>query len=320
VATLREVVPYAVIGALAFLAGILIERFALGGLSAPIFALTAIVAALIPIGGTIAQVYLDQKRADQATARQERKDHATKLARETLLPLSGTEFVGSSAGYSAARLQNLPIGVQLTGEVIKRNVEGLPYWSYAIDHILKDAKIRPTWDQLRTAAQKWNKLKFELDRLTEKKVSASVEKVLGPGFDFAGDIFETPPAKWCNVFRYAVALRNAGFLGQKFTVGTEPYPAAIGRPQTERFVARSGMSIYLGSSTPGELTEEKAAEIYRNLASDEELINGLAELHSSERTMADLLPEFRKAAWEYFQRVDASQKLDGECEICKQYT
>ena len=74
----RQIIPYAVVGALAFLAGILIERFALGGLSTSIFTLTAVVAALIPIGGTIAQVYFEQRRSEVAA----NAEHADPLDRK----------------------------------------------------------------------------------------------------------------------------------------------------------------------------------------------------------------------------------------------
>jgi hypothetical protein len=316
----REILPYTVVSALAFLAGLLIERFALGGLSAPIFALTAIVAALIPIGGTITQVYYDQRRTDFAAMRQRRDEHAVKIASETLLPLCRVEFYGSEVEYSAEKQTALPLAVEISGEGYKRHIEGLRFWKYAVDHILADKEMMPRWEKLRSAAMRWNGLKFDLDRLTEGKVSKLVEQVIGPGYSAGPDWIVPPPDKWFNLFRYAAMIRQEGFLDLTFNVEIEVYRAGIGRPQTERFVARNSMIIYLGSNVEGELTKSRASEIYKRLTADQELIQGLANLRDAQQETGELLLGFRTAAWEYCQRVEASQHLDGKCDICKGFS
>ena len=313
---MRARIAIAVVAGITFLVGLLAGDYAAGQVSATVFGLSAVGAALVPIGGTLAQIYADKSRGDEATLREKREAHAQRLVEECLVPLCSVGFFGRDGELWMAKSTFLPLAIDLGAQGGQRYVQGLRFWKYAVEHIREGTNLAPGWGELERLADRWNDEKYEVDRKFLVKAKAFVKEELGEGFAISPDWLDPPPAKWFNAGRLAEWTRR-GLMDFGVTTSTVDFPAGPGREKRTQTVVQSGPYRFFGADKATLVPEGKCVAVYRRLLTDTELVSGLEGLRATESQIRSYLPTFLDSAWDFCQEVEASLLLPGKCDVCK---
>ncbi|HZY92120.1 MAG TPA: hypothetical protein VFG07_05030 [Thermoplasmata archaeon] len=299
------------------LIGLSVRGLNAGTLGLAAAALTAAVTTPFAVG------WLEGRRArahDDAAARRQLQDrydaHARQLDQAVFARLPETVFLEAERTYSDEAPGNLPLG--LPGPGVAEPLDGLPGWSFALDHFRDDAAAARAWEELWQAAELRNRIRAELRRQLVERISSEVLQEYG--FDTPLEGGRLRPAPWVDVNGIAMlSMEKATSSGPVRWLELPPRPA-VGRDAPGPYSVLSGSLEVVRAQDRDQADPHRLDRILKILSSDASLMGGLHLALSEEDRARASLERFRSAARRYHDRVAVGGSLRGDCEICRPWS